>query len=112
MCVMLWCVTVCVLGDQNLLLLSGDPPVVLSLSLFLVLVLVQQGLLLTSVSTGGVHVSVVPGSGPILPRAFPGGQGGHVHALHGRGTLSPGGGRPIMHLLVVPVTIMTCGRQV
>lgn len=97
---------VCVLGDQNLLLLSADPPVVLSL------VLVQQGPLLTSVSTGGVHVSVVPSSGPILPRAFPGGQGGHVHALHGRGTFSPGGGRPIMHLLVVPVTIMTCGRQV
>lgn len=66
---------------------------------------------LTSVSTGGVHVSVVSGPGPILPRTFPGGQRRHVHALHGRGPFSPGGGRAIMHLLTVPVGIVTCGRH-
>lgn len=65
---------------------------------------------LTSVSAGGVHVSVVSGPGPVLPGAFPGGQGRHVHALHGRGPFSPGGGRPVV--LIVPVSIVTCGRHV
>ena len=67
---------------------------------------------LTSVSTRWVHVSVVPGPGPILPGPFPGGQRGHVHALHGGGTFSPGGGRPVVHLLIVPVAIVTCGHHI
>lgn len=54
---------------------------------------------------------MVSGPGPILPRTFPGGQRRHVHALHGRGPFSPGRGRAIMHLLTVPVGIVTCGRH-
>lgn len=66
---------------------------------------------LTSVSSRGLPLSVVSGSRPVLPRTLPGRQRRHVHALQGGGALATGRRRPIMHLLTVPVAVVTYRQE-
>lgn len=66
---------------------------------------------LTSVGSLRLVISRVAGSWAILPRTLAGGKRRHVHPLHGGGALSTSRSRPVVHLLPVPITIVTYKQE-